>query len=149
LLIITSLPQSFRMVEDIHREGSGYLSLRWRNSPTLAAAMQLDPEISIISNEPSAIEFWIERPVYQLPKLFNKIDPDPVDARFGDNQEDEVQRIFHNQGAALVLFDTLRWQLEPIYFDKTPERLTALTRGLTILGNYYDGSIYFYPSHQP
>lgn len=149
VLIMDALPHSVNLVNSYHREGAGYLSFRWEHSSTLAAAKGLTPNIPIISNEPSAIAFWLGRPVYQLPKLFDKVNPDPVEARFGDNQEDDIQQIFHDQGAALILFDSLRWQMEPIYFEKTPERLAALTRGLTLFGNYNDGSIYFYPVPAP
>jgi len=107
--------------------------------------MELPADIPLISNENSLLEFWLDRPVYPLPEVVY-LNPEPFDVPFGNRTDDEIQQVFRQQGAALVIFDTIRWQLDVLYFEHTPERLDGMLNGLRVYGDYSDGAIYFYPT---
>jgi 4-amino-4-deoxy-L-arabinose transferase-like glycosyltransferase len=145
VLIAATLPQSLKMLEDYHREGYGYLGLRWRHSSTRLETMELPADIPLISNENSMLAFWLDRPVYPLPEVVH-LKPEPFDVPFGERTDDEIQQVFRQRGAALVVFDTIRWQLDVLYFEHTPERLDGMLNGLRVYGDYNDGAIYFYPT---
>jgi len=148
VLIAATLPQSLQMLESYHREGFGYLGLRWRHSSTRYATMELPVNIPLISNEQSMLAFWLGRPVYPLPEVVN-LKSEPYNVAFGERTDDEIQQVFRQQGAALVVFDTIRWQLDVLYFEHTPERLDGMLNGLSVYGAYSDGAIYFYPTAKP
>jgi hypothetical protein len=57
-----------------------------------------------------------------------------------------VQTIFRDQNAALVLFDTAYWEFYAIYGEKAHQRMKAFTEGLNLYADYRDGAIYFYKS---
>jgi hypothetical protein len=144
VLIASALPQSLPMLQVYHQEGSGYLGSHWRMSPTRMAATELPADIPLISNEHSMLTFWLGRPVYPLPEIIN-LKLEPLDVLFGENADDEVQQVFRQQGAALVIFDTIRWQFDALYFEQTPERLDGMLNGLKQYSQHGDGAIYFYP----
>jgi hypothetical protein len=147
IFAVAFLPENLKIVSAYHHEGEGYLSVRWRNSATIRVARNFPSTIPLISNEHTACSFWVGRPCYPLGEVVNE-EPLSVYSRFGDDLEDPAQAAFRQQGAALILFDTIRWQLDPLYFEKTPQRLEALTSGLRVYGDYWDGTIYFYPTGQ-
>ena len=68
--------------------------------------------------------------------------------RFGDGPSGE-ERIFREVGAALILFDTIRPQLQLIYPGEGELRTELLTSGLTPYAELSDGTIYYYPAVQP
>ena len=87
--------------------------------------------------------FYIDRPAYDVPELaFGE--PLAEWSRFGDGKFGE-ERIFREQGGALILFNSAYWQLRPIYGDEAEARLEKLTEGLELYANLVDGAIYFYP----
>ncbi|MFZ6026479.1 MAG: phospholipid carrier-dependent glycosyltransferase [Chloroflexota bacterium] len=145
VVIASGMPQSLQLLGDYHREGYGYLGQRWRLSATRLAAAELPADVPLISNEYSALGFWLGRPVYPIHEVV-ALQPQALDARFGDDGSDDAQQVFRRQGAALVLFDNIRWQLDALYFEQTPERLDAMIRDLDVYGDYADGAIYFYPT---
>ena len=149
LLIISSfLPHSIDIVSTYHDKGSGFTSERWRSSGTIAAVEQLPPDTPIITNDPDAILFLLERPAYEIDwTTFNK--SAEMLSRFGDDDSDAIQNLFKNNGAALVLFDTIYWQLHPFCAEQTQQCLEKLTQGLKLYTSSWDGDIYFYNSREP
>lgn len=144
ILLVASwdLPQSWEYVTDLRRAGEGYTGLMWRNSPTLKAVQALPPELPLITNESAALLFLLDRPAYDLPELVRGEKLRNY-TRFGDGQDAE-DRIFREEGAALVLFDSAYSRFYRIYEAETDDRLEALVRGLAARAQYDDGTIYFY-----
>ncbi len=64
--------------------------------------------------------------------------------RYGDEMDDPIQKLFREDGAALVLFDAIYWEMYPIFGEETPQRLEAFTQGLRLYSDSWDGGIYFY-----
>ena len=145
LVIISNLPTSYAKLESLHDNGEGYTNKRWQTSETIQAIMEIPPSAAIITNDSDAILLLLNRPSYDLPEILLD-EPKEVLLRFGDDSTNGIERIFREEGAALVLFRPLEWQLRPIYGDDTQARIQSLTEGLTVFFDSYDGSIYFYPT---
>ena len=142
VILLANLPSSFRLVREYTLRGGGYTGIAWQQSNTLEALSQLPVETPLITNQASAVLLWTDRPAYDFCDL--PCNPS-ADMRYGDNPDDETQRIFREQGAALVLFYPFcasraePWNLEWL------AQVEALTRDLTIYEYSCDGAIYFYP----
>ena len=143
-LVVTSsqLPNTVSFLRNLHQYGGGYTGLRWQSSQTMSAVYALDPNIPLISNETSAIMLLADRSPFELPELESHA-PLPIDMAFGDGST-RAERAFREEGAALVLFDTVRWQMAPVYGESTSQRLGSLVDGLFLYRDLEDGSIYFY-----
>jgi hypothetical protein len=118
---------------------TGILEDYWQYSETMQAINSLPLGTSLISNEPSTILLWADRPAYDLletlrPEFLVQGDP------YGADQLDIAQKAFH-QGGALVLFKSISLELKNVYGDD--KSLSALLEGLYLYGNYKDGAIYF------
>jgi hypothetical protein len=136
---------SFDKIQNLYHHGLGYTSPRWRSSVTIESLRSLPEDISIITNDSDAVLFYLNRPSYDLPEILLD-EPKEVFLPFGNDSTNGIERIFREEGAALVLFNPLEWQLRPIYGDDTQARIQSLTGGLTVFFDSYDGSIYFYPT---
>ncbi len=145
LVIISNLPTSYAKLESLHENGEGYTNKRWQTSETIQAIMGIPPSAAIITNDSDAILLLLDRPSYDLPEILLD-EPKEVYLRFGDDSTNGIERIFREEGAALVLFRPIEWQLRPIYGDDTQARIQSLTEGLSVFFDSYDGSIYFYPT---
>ena len=145
LVIISNLPTSYAKLESLHENGEGYTNKRWHTSETIQAIMEIPPSAAIITNDSDAILLLLNRPSYDLPEILLD-EPKDVYLRFGDDSTNGIERIFREEGGALVLFKPLYWQLKPIYGDDTDARIQSLTEGLTVFSDLWDGRIYFYPT---
>ncbi len=73
----------------------------------------------------------------------SRLEPLSVFTRYGDG-DGERQRLFREDGAALVLFNSAFDQFSSLYPQRSQERLEALTDGLNVYSEGNDGAIYFY-----
>jgi len=138
------LPQAWNIASSLHQAGAGYTSQSWRTSPTIAALQALPTQTPIITNESAAVMLWLDRPAYDF-KLPAADQPGSALDRFGDGA-DELASIFREQGAALVLFNSISAQLAGSYGEEgAGTRLAALTQGLELFARLDDGQVFFYP----
>ena len=145
VIIASNSIMSFENIRNLYLHGLGYTSPRWRSSGTIESLRSLPEDISIITNDSDAVLFFINQPSYDLPEILLD-EPKDVYLRFGDDSTNGIERIFREEGGALVLFKPLYWQLKPIYGDDTDARIQSLTEGLTVFSDLWDGRIYFYPT---
>ena len=144
LMVAGGFDKGIEFIRTNHREGAGYTSAAWTNSPTIRAVKELDPVIALISNESAAILFLTGRPTYDISVLSNATSSEN-DSRYGDDAGDPAQRLFRTDQAVLVIFpNSFYWQLFPIYGDRTQDRLDSLLDGLRVEQNLADGVIYRY-----
>lgn len=144
MLTVSSIPSGLETATSLHQNGYGFTSVGWRSSETIQALKEIPSDTLLISNEEEAILLLTGRPAYDIPELRQANRPS-IYQRFGDDLDDNVQRIFREDGAALVIFyDTIFTQFWNLYQGSTQQRLEAFTKGLRIYGNYSDGAIYFY-----
>jgi hypothetical protein len=142
---ISYLHDSIVIVSYNHQYGSGYTSKALRNSKIIFVVEQLPSNIPIISNESALVLFYTGHPAYDISELMDAEQQD-ITSRFGDDLSDPAQKAFRENGAALVLFDSIFWQLEHLYGTQTDQRMEYLTRGLSLYAKEEDGVVYFYPS---
>ncbi len=145
LVLVTmfaNLPASLKLVREYNQHGGGYTSITWQQSSTLEILNQLPVEMPLISNQAAAVLLWIDRAPYDFCQLpCNQ----PAGERYGDNPADETQRIFREQGAALVLiYPFCASRADPWNLERMTQ-VEALTRDLTVYHYSCDGAIYFYP----
>jgi len=140
-MMISDLPASLRLITRLHESGEGYTSKSWRSSETIQVVRGLPASAPLVSNQPDAILLLTGRPAYEMSELVDG-EPRQSFSRFGDNLEEDEERAFIEQGAALVLFNSITGQLKNIYSDEAETRLQALTRGLYLFARVEDGAVY-------
>ena len=140
LAIAFYLPRALERITDLHSNPTGLAS--WNGSATLREVERLPADLPVITNESALILYNLDRPAFDLPELIGVVSEEPY-TRLGDGNSD-VDRVFRERGAALVLFYNVPDQLYWIYFEDTEERLAALTAGLHVHSTGGDGTIYFY-----
>lgn len=137
--------RSIRITSQNYQEGFGYLSRTWQSSETIQAVKNLSGNTFIITNETNAILFLTGREAYPIKEIFQT---EPLQKfttyGFGNLTDDESQRLFAKEGAALVLFDTIDDQMMELYGDRTNERLSKLVQGLYRAFRGNDGGIFYF-----
>ncbi len=147
-IIVGNIPSSWSLIHDLHEKGYGLSTPSWRSSDVIAAVKDLPNDVPLITNDAAAIHYYTGRPPYEIHEVFNKSAPD-IQYKYGDNLDDNRNLLFRNEGAALVLFRNVKWQLWILYEDRTPEILETLTTGLYLYYQGWDGNIYFYNEFPP
>jgi hypothetical protein len=144
LLGIPEIPDTFKGLVDMHRDGNGYTGRAWMQSPVIEALKELPADTQIITDQPDAVLFLTGRPAHWIPEI---VAHEPVRdfLRFGDGgtyQED----IFRDRESALVLFHGFYQQMQAVYFGQTDSRIASMLNGLTAF-RQFDGfsGIYYYP----
>lgn len=132
------------VARDYHQGGIGYMSAEWQNSGTLQAMRELDPKIPIITNETTAVMFFLDRPAYALQEIY-QTEPQETFSAYGAGS-DPAQQVFRSKGGALVLFNNTLYDDFAMYGDRVEERIQALTSGLIPAYESEDGGIYFFPN---
>ncbi len=139
--------RSARIVQQNYELGLGYNSVAWRQSDTIRwVEASLPKEAVLVTNEEMALLYLTGRTSYPLMEIY----ADKPLAQFsqygqGDLTNDRSQRLFHNGEAGLVLFYSIDDQIMGLYGDRTAERLSALTAGLTVVFHGEDGAVYALP----
>lgn len=149
--LVAYVPQTSALAEEYHQKGAGYSSAAWQASQTIQAVKQLPQDVPIISNESGAILFHTGRFALEISELYRASETSLASPslRYGDDLTDPSQQLFHDGGAALVLFQpSFYWQLYEINPEQAEQRMEALLQSLTLYGEFPDGSIYFYPTHK-
>lgn len=141
--------RTFRIVQQNYGQGMGFTSVHWQESETVQAIRELPADAKIVTNEEMAVLFLTGRTSYPLAEIYFQ-KPLPVFYRYGDGDltQDEAQRVFREDGAVLVLFDSIFDQLASLYGEYTAERVAKMVEGLEVLFRGNDGTIYVYPKRK-
>lgn len=136
---------SWDLITGLHRTGLGYTGRTWRESETMAAIADLPPDVPVVTNEPIAVTLLTGRVPFSITEIEQRR-PSELFTSFasGGGQAGEAIR---EKGGALVLFDSIRDQLNQLYGDMASVRLAAFTEGLTQGFSGSDGEIYWF--HAP
>lgn len=148
-LLITAfqIPRTFSLITGLFQDGAGYTSRGWRSSETIQGVKLLHPEISIISNEAAAILLLTKKPAFDIPQ-FTKVDSNQILSKFGDG-ESKAEEVFREEGGALVLFDSIKWEMWLFFGEDTPARIDEFTNELEVYSDFNDGTIYFFEDLPP
>ena len=131
------------VARDYNRTGIGYMAPEWQELKMLPLLRELDPSIPIITNETTAIMFFLDRPAYAVQEIYQN-EPQAEFTAFGSG-DDLGQVAFREQGGALVLFNNTLREDFAMYGDRVEERIQALTNRLEVYYESEEGGIYFYP----
>lgn len=124
----------------MHRTGLGYTSRAWQSSETIKAIHELSTDLTLVSNETSAVLLYTDRSAYEIPGL-KAGDSQPISVPFGSGSAD-LDEAFRDGRAALVLFDSVKGQLKSGPGAGLGLVPGDLTDGLTSIFEGNDGAIY-------
>jgi hypothetical protein len=138
--------RTIRIVQQNADTGLGYNAANWKESPLIARIKKLDKDAKITSNEQMAILYLTGRITSPLAEIYFT-EPLKEFPRYGDGQPgaDPVQDEFRKGKSYLVLFDTLKSQLESIYNGQADQRAKSLSNNLNVVFSSSDGEILQYP----
>lgn len=127
---------SVRTIE-VAREGYGFQSIQWRNSPTMATVEALPAGTRIYSNAPDVIAYMTGRTAQFIPheKQLRTNLPEP-----GNPLEKQLGRVREeaNSGEiAVVFFDGIDWR-----FYLADEQVLAARLPAMLVGSFADGRVY-------
>jgi hypothetical protein len=116
----------------------------WENSTIVQAVEQLPKVTPLISTRPNILLLSADRPAYPLtmdfsPTFLAQSDP------YGSDPQDPLQKLFREDGAALVDFNDLSPEFIQKYGKDSAARLDLLIKGLVVYRQTPDATIYFYP----
>lgn len=143
-IMVFNYSESRDNVLSLSQDGRGFTSREWQTSPTIEAIQDISPDVPLITNESSAILLYADRYAYDFPMMFFEQSTE-MNPRPGDDPSEAAAKIFREEGAALVLFDSIYGHLEPLYHDHAKAKIEAFTERLDIFFECADGAIYFYP----
>jgi hypothetical protein len=137
--LVWYIPQARETVRLYHK-GDGLTAYRWGRSEIIQTVMALPEDQPIISNDWQLLLLWTGRPIYGVwVSLPSKTDVQKTP--YGTLESDPAQSMFCSQGAALVIFNDFSSQAR----SKIGKDGDFLFKGLTVFGNYPDGTIYLCP----
>ncbi len=137
------IPQAQELALFYH-SGDGLTAYHWNHSETINAVRNLPPDKPVITNDWELLLLWTDRPIYGLWTTFPVDSPQEV--RYGGNSTDPFQKIFCEQGAALVVFNDFETQVRTLIDEFYLAQLPTLLGELSVYGKYSDGTIYLCPS---
>ena len=137
------LPETLALVDRSSQQNGGLSGPGWQTSCTIEALDRLPPDLYLISNETAAILLYRSEYPYEIPELETAARA-PLDAPFGSG-DSLAESLFQNHQAALVLFQTMIWDLDSLYYGDAEARLTGMTNGLSVFADCADGTIYLPP----
>ena len=108
-------------IQDLTRDGQGYASLQWKNSPTLQFVRQQDP-LLVYTNDVTALYFLTGKDSVGIPNSISE------EAEF-----QAMRQNLRSSGGLLVLLGNLTGEFAS---------QEQLTQGMTQIGKFEDGSIY-------
>ncbi|MCC6148385.1 MAG: hypothetical protein IT308_12575 [Anaerolineaceae bacterium] len=138
--------RSTRIVSQNAQQGMGFNAVSWQQSATLQALKNIPANTPVVTNEEMALYYLTGHSAYPIGEIY-VTQPLEKFERYGDEiaPGDTAQQVFRTGGAWLVLFDSIALQLEPLYGERTPDRILSLTQGLDVIFKGEDGGIYRYP----
>ena len=140
LCVYWYFPQTRNEVEHYH-QGDGLTIYRWDSSEIIQAVRAMPAGQPVISNDWELTMLWTGRPIYGFWTTFPSTSPIQTTA-YGSNQEDSLQSLFCDQGAALVIYADFPTQVKTQVGESASDQLPKLFDGLSVYGKYPDGTIY-------
>ncbi len=139
--------RSARIVQQNYELGLGYNSVAWQESQTVQWVQSLPEGAVLVTNEEMALLYLTGRTSYPLAEIYanRPLEPFSVYGQ-GDLTNDPSQQMFQDGKAGLVLFDTLKEQIQGLYGDQTDKRINTLTEGLKVVFRGADGAVYALPN---
>ncbi len=138
--------RTLRIVRQNSQTGLGYNAVSWRQSAVIAALKAIPESQPLVTNETMAVLYLTGRAAKPVAEIYFDKPVYPF-TRYGDGPAgmDPAEAEFKEAKSLLVLFNTLAYQLHPIYGDQTAERVKVFSDGLRVVAFGEDGAMYHYP----
>jgi len=138
--------RTLRIVRQNSQTGLGYNSVSWRQSKVIAALKDIPESQPLVTNETMAVLYLTGRVAKPVAEIYFDTPVYPF-TRYGDGPagRDPAEKEFRESHSLLVLFNTLAYQLYPLYGEKTAERVEVFSGGLGVVAFGEDGAIYSHP----
>lgn len=143
IVAVRGASPTLELVSSLHANGGGYTSAHWQDSGAIRGLREINPDLAIVTNEAAAVQLYTGRSPYNLLELGPLTSP-PDQAGVGDVRSLAIPALPRGEGA-LVLFDSIYGQWLTVNEAETRARVEALTQGMTVYSDYWDGTIYLYP----
>lgn len=133
------LPSTLDIVTGLHRTGSGYTSRAWSTSPTLAYALQISPEVPLITNAAEAMLLYTGQMPYRLPTGERA-----ASRAFGEGSS-PAEAAYRYQSGLVVLFEDPG--LDGLRDSSTEDllRYHSMLAESDMTFRFRDGSVYAFP----
>jgi len=122
-----------------YHAGDGLTAYHWNRSELIQAVRSLPANQVVISNDWELLQLWTGRPIYGFWNTFPSTPPIQTSA-YGSVPGDKAQAIFCTKGAALVIVNDFKSQLQTQIGKAYDDQ--KLFTGLPVYGMYADGNIY-------
>lgn len=119
----------------------GYAS--FKDSGIVEYLKGLPEDIPIISDKTSIVLHYTGRPAYAIQEFFSE-ETQTEFLPYGSDMSDEAQRVFREDGGALVLFWMVFSEFEGLYGDAASERYAAFVDELFLAYDAPEAQVYFY-----
>jgi len=141
LIGLSQVSASISEARDLHENGLGYASPRWRSSELIAKIAQLPVGTTVISTDIDAIMLFLDKPAYHIPELERGVPIIPY-TNFIEGLDHPLRNEFTHECAVLAFFDEGYWKFYELYAKAAADRIEILTEGLGYIQTE-DGALYF------
>jgi hypothetical protein len=131
-------------VKEISGDGQGYNAWVYRHSALIEYVKSLPEGTPLITNKAPMLLYFTGRSAYTVQEVFSPQEPAEF-LPYGLEQEDEAQRVFREDGGALILFNSIVDDFIGLYGEETGlARYNLFIQGLTSVFQADDGQVYYY-----
>jgi hypothetical protein len=135
-------------VKEISGDGQGYNAWVYRHSALIEYVKSLPESTPLITNKAPLVLYFTGRSAYTIQEVFSPKEPADF-LPFGLEQGDEVQRVFREDGGALILFNSIVDDFIGLYGEETGlKRYDLFIQGLTGVFQADDGQVYYFSTSQ-
>jgi hypothetical protein len=133
-------------VKEISSDGQGYNAWVYRHSALIEYVKSMPEDTPLITNKAPMLLYFTGRSAYTIQEIFSP--KDPMDfLPYGQEQDDEAQRVFREDGGALILFNSIVDDFIGLYGEKAGlARYELFTQGLSSTFQSDDGQVYYFPA---
>jgi hypothetical protein len=132
-------------VNEMKGDGLGYNAWVYRQSALIAYVKTIPDTTPLITNKAPMLLFFTGRPAYTIQELFNPKVPEDF-LPYGLEQNDEAQRVFREDGGALVVFNSIIDDFIALYGEEGGwARYDNFIQGLERVYQADDGQVFYYP----
>jgi 4-amino-4-deoxy-L-arabinose transferase-like glycosyltransferase len=103
----------------------------------------LPVDTPIISDKTAIIQYYIGRPAYPIQEFFSQGSTGEY-LPFGSDLDDKAQRVFREEGGALVLTWMTYREFEGLYGEMASDRYAEFVAGMDLVYDAPEGKVYFY-----
>ncbi|MGB8253314.1 MAG: hypothetical protein WCF08_08860 [Anaerolineaceae bacterium] len=132
-------------IKEMSMDGLGYNAWVYRQSALIDYVKTIPGTTPLITNKAPMLLYFTGRSAYTVQEVFNPKEYKDF-VPYGIEQNDEAQRVFREDGGALVLFNSIIDDFIGLYGEEQGwVRYNIFVQGLRSAYQADDGQVYYYP----